>query len=161
MLSFNYPTDMAKSWLDIVVWIGGLITAIVGVWRGVRQANRANEIRRAELLRDLLNQYYGDEISNSIKAIDEGKIVFSNSKTLILGDEQKKSVTLAEPALLFFSNLCYLKDVGLMRPKEFEFFEWRLKKIMSNKCVSDYVGSLSEEHKGVAMKRLLAYSLKQ
>ncbi len=157
MFNCSWPTIVAKTWLDIVCWIVGLITAGVGICRGLRQAKRANEIRRAELLRDLLNQYYTDRIGNSIKAIDEKKIIYTSDEGFSAGTQQGQGTALADPALLFFANLCYLRDSGLLSRKEFQFFEWRLKKIMENECVSDYVKSLSDDYKSIAMKRLLSY----
>ena len=53
--------------------------------------------------------------------------------------------------------MCYLKDNGLLSPKEFEFFEWRLQKIMSNQSVFDYVRYLIDTHDNEAMKILLTY----
>ena len=157
MISFNLPQNVAKSWLDIIVWLGGLITASFGVFKGLREANKANKIRRAELLRKLLDRYYSNEISDSIKAIDEKKITFSYKRNFTVDDEAQDNISLAEPALLFFSNVCYLKDNGLLSLKEFELFEWRLKKIMSNQSVYDYIRSLVDAHENEAMNSLLAY----
>lgn len=157
MLSCTLPTMIARTWLDIVVWIGGLVTAIVGiVWR-LYQANKANKIKRAEMLRNLIDQYNSEAICKSINAIVEQRVVFGSERGLYIGEDKTKSMMLAESALLFFSNVCYLKKTSLLTGDEFAFFEWRLRKIMSNQCVSDYVRSLSDKHKGVAMKSLLNY----
>lgn len=158
MLSCIWPTTIAKTWLDIVVWAGGLITAIVGVSVRLYQANKANAIKRAELLRNLLDRYYSQEITAGLNAIEKGQFVYSKGNaSFSLGTLQGKDSTLVVPVLLFFSNLCFLKDSGLMAVKEFSFFEWRLREIMSKQCVSDYVESLTHDHAGVAMKALLAY----
>lgn len=158
MIGFALPNDLAKSWSDIIVVLVGLITAICGVFKGVREAKKGNEIRRAELLRKLLDRYYSIEITDSIKAIDENKVSFTYKRDFSVSEEAKKSISLAEPALLFFSNLCYLKENGLLSPREFELFEWRIQKIMANQSVIDYVRFLIDTHKNEAMKALSAYS---
>ncbi len=157
MLNCIWPTVVARSWLDIIVWLGGLIVAGWGLFKGLREASRANKIRRAELLRKLLDRYYSSEIADSVKAIDEEKVSFSYKRNFNVNDEAKKSILPVEPALLFFSNVCYLKDNGLLSSKEFEIFDWRLQKIMSNQSVFDYVRSLVDIHGNKAMKLLLAY----
>jgi hypothetical protein len=158
MFSCIWPTDLAKTWLDIVAWVTGVGVFVWGVINGLRQAKRANEIRRSELLRSLLDRYYSDVITEGLNTIDEGKFVYSKpSAPFSFGTLQGKGSTLVDPVLLFFSNLCFLKDSGLMSMKEFSFFEWRLRKTMSNQCVSDYVESLADDHKGVSMKVLLTY----
>ena len=157
MLNCVWPTVVARSWLDIIVWLVGLVTASCGVFKGLREAKMANQIRRAELLRKLLNRYFSNEIADSINAIDENKVTFSYKRNFSVSEEANKSISLAEPALLFFSNVCYLKDNGLLSPKEFELFEWRLKKVMSNQSVSDYVRSLVDSHGNEAMSSLLIY----
>ena len=157
MLNCTWPSVVARSWLDVIVWLVGLVTAVCGVVKGLREAKKSNNIRQAELLRSLLDRYYSNEIADSIKAIDGKKISFSYKRNFNVDDEAKKSILLAEPALLFFLNVCYLKNNGLLSPKEFKFFEWRLQKIMSNQSVSDYVRSLVDFHENEAMKSLLAY----
>lgn len=157
MIGFALPNDLAKSWLDIIVVLVGLITAICGVFKGVREAKKGNEIRRAELLRKLLDRYYSIEITDSIKAIDENIVSFTYKRDFSVSEDAKKSITLTEPALLFFSNVCYLKENDLLSSKEFELFEWCLRKIMANQSVFDYVRYLIDTHKNEAMKALLAY----
>lgn len=157
MFSCSWPTVVAKTWLDIIVWLIGLITSICGVLKGLQEAKKANKIRRVELLRKLLDRYYSNEITDSIKAIDESKVSFVYKRNFDVGEESKKSIFLAEPALLFFSNVCYLKENGLLFPKEFELFDWRIRKIMANQSVADYIRSLVDTHENEAMKILLAY----
>ena len=157
MLSCSWPTVVAKTWLDIIVWLGGLITACCGVVKGLREAKKANIIRRAELLRKLLDRYYSNEIADSITAIDEKKVSFTYKRDFCVSEDAKKSIALAEPALLFFLNVCYLKENDLLPPKEFELFEWRIRKIMANQSVFDYVRYLIDTHKNEAMEALLAY----
>ena len=157
MLNCIWPTVVARSWLEIIVWLVGLVTTVCGVIKGLREAKKANKIRRAELLRKLLDRYYSNEIADSIKAIDKEKVAFSYKRNFDVDDEAKKSISLVDPVLLFFSNVCYLKDNGLLSPKEFELFEWRLKKVMSNQSVSDYVRSLVESNGNKAMSSLLVY----
>lgn len=157
MLTCACHSVVSKSWLDIIVGLGGLITACLGLAKGLREAKKANIIRRAELLRNLLDRYYSNEITDSIKAIDENKVSFTYKRDYSVREEAKKSISLAEPALLFFSNVCYLKENGLLSQREFELFEWRIQKIMANQSVFDYVRYLIDTHKNEAMKALLAY----
>lgn len=113
------PTTFAKTWLDVIIWISGLCSVIYGIW----QIRRKNEIARAEMLRNLLGEYYDKPIFESIQAIDDGKVVFTRDCNFAASPEHEKSVSLAEPALLFFSNLCYLRETKLLTKKEFLFFE--------------------------------------
>ena len=157
MLNCIWPTVVARSWFEIIVWLVGLVTTVCGVIKGLREAKKANKIRRAELLRKLLDRYYSNEIADSIKAIDKEKVAFSYKRNFDVDDEGKKSISLVDPVLLFFSNVCYLKNNGLLSPKEFEIFEWRLKKVMSNQSVLDYVRYLIDTHENEAMDSLLVY----
>ena len=52
---------------------------------------------------------------------------------------QKKSIHLAEPALLFFSNVCYLRSLGLIKEKEFSFFKWKIVLILGKQAIADYI----------------------
>lgn len=123
MLNSIWPTDVAKTWLDIVAWATGAFVFAWGVFNGLRQAKRANEIRRSELLRSLLDRYYSQEITDGLNAIEGGQFVYSKrDASLSFGTLQGKGSTLVTPVLLFFSNLCFLKDSGLMSMKEFSFF---------------------------------------
>ena len=153
MLRCAWPDLVAKTWLDIVIWMSGLGSVVCGIW----QIRRKNEIARAEMLRKVLEEYNGRPIRENIQAIDDEKIVFSKGNNFKVGSEQDKSVSLAEPALLFFSNLCYLRRVKLLTKKEFSFFEWRIRKVMADQSVRNYVKNLSANDKDVAMTRLLDY----
>ena len=153
MFRCAWPELVAKTWLDIIVWISGLVSVIWGIW----QIRRKNEIARAEMLRNLLEEYNARSILESIQAIDDGKVVFTQGCDFVVSSEHEKSVSFAEPALLFFSNLCYLREAKLLTKKEFSFFEWRIRKVMADQSVSNYVKSISDKDKNVAMRRLLAF----
>lgn len=112
MLNSIWPTDVAKTWLDIVAWATGAFVFAWGVFNGLR-----------ELLRSLLDRYYSQEITDGLNAIEGGQFVYSKrDASLSFGTLQGKGSTLVTPVLLFFSNLCFLKDSGLMSMKEFSFF---------------------------------------
>ena len=153
MLRCAWPDLVAKTWLDIVIWMSGLGSVVCGIW----QIRRKNEIARAEMLRKLLEEYNGRPIRESIQAIDAGKVVFRQGSGFVVDSEHEKSVSLAEPALLFLSNLCYLRKAKLLTKKEFSFFEWRIRKVMADQSVRNYVKNLSDNDKNVAMTRLLDY----
>jgi hypothetical protein len=51
----------------------------------------------------------------------------------------ESSVRLADPALLFFSNVCYLRSLGLIKEKEFSFFKWKIVLILGKQPIGDYI----------------------
>ena len=81
MLRCAWPDLVAKTWLDIVIWMSGLGSVVCGIW----QIRRKNEIARAEMLRKLLEEYNGRPIRESIQAIDDEKIVFSKGNNFKVG----------------------------------------------------------------------------
>lgn len=151
----QWPEEMASSWMEIVSWASGVIIGVFAVLRGLILFSRANGIRRAELLRSLLDEYNSDKVAESIQSIEEDKV--SYSKTFLMPEKVKASVRLADPALLFFSNICYLRQTGLISAKEFAFFRWKIEKILEKKPVSDYIEDCVANNNGSPYKRILRY----
>lgn len=136
-MEVTMPTDLAESWIQLITWGCGLIGGILGIIKGLILFSRSNELRRAELLKSLLNEYNSDRVCNSLHAIDEDKVAYSKKLSLPL--KLESSVRLADPALLFFSNVCYLRSLGLIRKKEFAFFRWKIILILEKQSIADYI----------------------
>jgi hypothetical protein len=114
-----------------------LIGGLFGIIKGLILFSMSNELRRAELLKSLLNEYNSDRVCNSLQAIDEDKVAYS--KKFLLPLKLESSVRLADPALLFFSNVCYLRSLGLIKEKEFSFFKWKIVLILGKQPIGDYI----------------------
>ena len=136
-MNIKWPIEVASSWMEIVSWGAGILIGAIGVVGGLINFRRANTIRRTELLKSLLDEYNGETVSASLRDIDEGRVTYSN--LISLSKETKKSVRLADPALLFFSKVCYLRQIGLISASEFNFFRWKMQKVLSNYSVAEYI----------------------
>jgi hypothetical protein len=131
------PKNVAESWIQLITWGCGLIGGLFGIIKGLILFSMSNELRRAELLKSLLNEYNSDRVCNSLQAIDEDKVAYS--KKFLLPLKLESSVRLADPALLFFSNVCYLRSLGLIKEKEFSFFKWKIVLILGKQPIGDYI----------------------
>lgn len=154
-MNIIWPEHVADSWVELVSWGGALSVGIVGVIKGLLLFKRGNEIRRAELLKTLLDEFNGDSVSTSLHAIDEGKVVCSTK--ILLDEKNRASVRLADPALLFFSNVCYLRQNGLISTKEFAFFRWKIQRILENTSISAYIKQCIVNDCESPYKRILRY----
>lgn len=137
------PRNVADSWIQLITWGCGLIGGLFGIIKGLIIFSRSNELRRAELLKSLLNEYNSDRVCNSLHAIDEDKVAYSKKLSLPL--KLESSVRLADPALLFFSNVCYLRSLGLISKKEFAFFRWKIHLILKKSFMIDYIEDCVEK----------------
>ncbi len=150
-MDISWPNTVAESWGEVVSLLLGVGTAVYGLFL----FRNSNKIRRTDLLKALLDEYNGKPVTDSIKEIEEGHITFS--RTFAVPGPVKRSVCLADPALLFFSNVCYLRQSGLVSSREFSFFRWKIEDILRNEAVYDYVVTCVENDKFSPYKRLLQY----
>ena len=129
---------IANSWVELVSCIITIIAGLFGLFRGICLFSKSNEIKRAELLKSLLDDYNGKIVSESIKAIDEGKLAYSND-SFVMPQKINQQIHAADPALLFLSNVCYLHKNKLINEREFSFFEPKIKQILGDTSLSKYI----------------------
>lgn len=154
-MSIIWPEHVADSWVELVSWGGTLLVGIVGVIKGLLLFKQGNEIRRAGLLKTLLDEFNSDSVSNSLHMIDDGKVICSEN--ILLDEKNRASVRLADPALLFFSNVCYLRQNGLISAKEFAFFRWKIQRILENSSISAYIKKCIDNDCESPYKHILRY----
>ena len=157
-MNLNWPNAVAMSWVELASWLCSILLGVLAVFRGLYLFQKSNDTRRADLLKSLLDEYNGTAVADSIRAIDEGNVVYSEH--IKLPKQDAHSVRLADPALLFFSNVCYLHQSGLLTSREFEFFKWKIQDDLEDANVCSYVASLVAKEKTSPYKRLLRYKKK-
>lgn len=150
-----WPKAVAVTWLEVVSWGGGLLLGGIGVLRGLCLYSKSNKIRRAELLAGLLDEYNSQSITDSVQAIDEGSVAYSHE--ILLDDKAKASVRLADPALLFFSKICFLRQVRLLSTCEFSFFEWKVHAVLDHPSIRDYIEDCVNRDCASPYRRLLNF----
>ncbi len=143
-----WPNTAAASWSEVVSLLLGVGTAVYGLYL----FRNSNKIRRTDLLKTLLDEYNGKPVTDSIKVIEEKNVVFDGKMPL-----RDPSISLAEPALLFFSKVCYLRQLGLMDAREFAFFKGKIEDVLDCKSIYEYVDSCAKQDTSSPYKRLLPY----
>lgn len=143
-MDISWPNTVAESWFEIVSLTGSILFGLIAVFRGLFLFQQSNNIRRADLLKSLLDEYNGKTVTESVNIIEAGMNAGGH-------------VTLIEPALLFFSNACYLRQQGLLNSREFAFFKWKIEHILADSFVYDYVKFRAEKDKASPFAYLLQY----
>lgn len=139
-MDISWPKIVAESWGEVVSLLLGVGTAVYGLFL----FRNSNKIRRTDLLKALLDEYNGKAVTESVNIIETGMNAGGH-------------VTLIEPALLFFSNACYLRQQGLLNSREFAFFKWKIERILADSFVYDYVKFRAEKDKASPFAYLLQY----
>lgn len=139
-MDISWPKIVAESWGEVVSLLLGVGTAVYGLFL----FRNSNKIRRTDLLKALLDEYNGKTVTESVNIIETGMNAGGH-------------VTLIEPALLFFSNACYLRQQGLLNSREFAFFKWKIEHILADSFVYDYVKFRAEKDKASPFAYLLQY----
>lgn len=139
-MDISWPKIVAESWGEVVSLLLGVGTTVYGLFL----FRNSNKIRRTDLLKALLDEYNGKTVTESVNIIETGMNAGGH-------------VTLIEPALLFFSNACYLRQQGLLNSREFAFFKWKIEHILADSFVYDYVKFRAEKDKASPFAYLLQY----
>lgn len=147
-MDISWPNTVAESWGEVVSLLLGVGTAVYGLYL----FRNSNKIRRTDLLKTLLDEYNGKPVTDSIKVIEKKKVVFDGKMPL-----SDPSIPLAEPALLFFSKVCYLRQLGLINAREFAFFKGKIEDVLDCKSVYEYVDFCAKQDTSSPYKRLLPY----
>ena len=153
----TYPAKLADSWVELVTCIGGFIAAVCAAGYGLYQAREANRLRRSEMLQSILEKYNSDKIAESVRAIGSGHLAWK-TPGLTLPPQVLEKMHEADPALMFFADLCYLKSCNLLSKQEFSFFEWKIRGIMADKNIAGYVRDNIKENVNSPFAKLYCYT---
>ena len=121
---------------DVVAIAGTIVAACVGFW-GLYRWRTDRKMAQAEFLEGLMKQFADDEILRLICAFDsdgEANKYFGN-----LSDVENRKVI--EKSLTLMSYLCHLHQNDIISPKAFSMFEGRLRKMLADEQVRNYLTS--------------------
>lgn len=116
-----------------------LVLTVVGGIFALIQWRCGNKIKRAEFINGLIEEVRSDkEISKTIYLFDYDanwySSQFHNGKN---GLEHEVDKTLS-----FFSYICYLRNNNLISKRDFEFFDYEIRRIADNYSVQAYLYNL-------------------
>ena len=121
---------------DIISLLSLFAIVVGGVFALVKW-NSNVKVRRAEYIDKLYTKRSDERTRNVLYTFDQTENWYS------LYREDKKFEIEVDDALAFFSYICYLKNEGLLKKKEFTFFEYDIKRILNNKQVQYYFKELN------------------
>lgn len=117
----------------LIVDAGLLICAIVAGIVAYCEYKQKQKTDRAESFGKILMMLRDDpEIRRFIQDVDYGAFKFNG------GFLESEGELIADKALSKLSYICYLKDNNLITDKEFSFFGYEIKRVLSNKDVQQY-----------------------
>lgn len=122
---------------DIIAMISIVLVVIGGIFAFIRW-QKNSQVKRAEYINELVERIHTDkDIKKVLKYIEYDEkwytYEFHGSGKL----EEKVDKTFS-----YFSYICYLGEMKLISKKEFDFFRYKLNRILKNKQVKDYLYNL-------------------
>lgn len=145
-----------------------LIVAGLGTYMGIKEWNKSNDYKRAEIIKFLFTSLRDDKvIANIIDMIDwrdgfsyDGKMHFGNKwgKNLF-EDEHQLSVSI-DRTLSYFNYVCYLQYRSILKEEDTKIFEYEIKRIFDNQHIVNYLHSLSVWCKKINVECTFEYLIK-
>lgn len=116
-----------------------LISAVVGGLFALIQWRTTNQNRRAEFVSGLIEKIHGDKVINRVMYMFDYQNDWYNEKFHNKSGDFEQNV---DKTLSMFSYICYLRKRHLLREKDFQFFEYEIKRIADNYSVQAYLFNL-------------------
>ena len=124
--------QLAASWCEVVSTVALLIAGTWSMWKW----NVSLRIRRAEVLEHILSRLRSNEISDFIYKVEYSEEWYTCE---FHGSDFEP---IADRALSFFCDICYLMKNKLVGHSESVFFAYELKRVLSNSQTIDYLYNL-------------------
>lgn len=127
--------------ISVSDWTGilTLLTVIAGGIFGLMQWNKSNKYRRAEFIDSLVTTIRNDEeLSTVVYMFDYDHKWYTQS----FHNKEKELERVVDKTLSYFSYICYLKNNKILSKKDFNFFEYEIKRIAANRSVQAYLYNL-------------------
>ena len=130
LISNILVSDELKGISQLIAIIGGLF--VFYQWR------HNSRLKKADYINELTGKIRTDEIiRETMYMFDYGERWYSK-EFHSSGDLERK----VDKTLSYFSYICYLKSRRILTKKELYFFQYELKRILSNQQVQDYLYNL-------------------
>lgn len=133
-------TDYIDFFMLLSVIIGGIFALI--------QWTKANRNRRAEFVLNLIEKLYNDQdIASTIYLFEYDREWY---KGKFHNDMNKKLEPKVDKTLYYLSYICYLRCNNLISKKDFNFFDYIIKRMAQNPSDQEYLSflqNLSERNK--------------
>lgn len=127
-MGLNFNTEVSVS--DIIGMLSFVSIVIGGIFALVKW-NSNVKVRRAEYI-DKLYTKRADERTRKVL------YTFDQTENWLSRYEKEEGFEIdVDDALSFYSYICYLRNQGLLKDDEFNFFEYDIMRILSNKDVQN------------------------
>lgn len=121
----------------IYLQIGSIVIALVTALLAVIQYIRKNKLKKAGQLHEIVNRMWSDQdICDVIYKAEEPGFTY-DALFYKSGLEYKTDKTLE-----YLSYFCYLKERHLISSQEFAFLEYRIRTVLSNPGIQQYLYNL-------------------
>lgn len=131
-----------------------LILTVVGGAFALIQWKKTNKIKSAEFINELVEKIRGDEeISKTVYLFDYNPEWYTEE----FHDGDNNLEHEVDKTLSFFSYICYLRKNKLISKKDFEFFDYGIKRIADNYSVQAYLFNLYHFSKQRKVKMSFCY----
>ena len=126
-------SHISEHCITIILNIVSLIVVIIGGIFAFVQWRKSLKLKKAEYIKELIDKIRSDsEIRDIIYTFDYAIPWYNRN---FHGSETEKKT---DKTLLYFSYICYLRDSKTIGEKEFNFFEYEIKRFMNNSDLQDY-----------------------
>ena len=121
--------------IDFLFTILSSSAVVIGVIFGFHTWNKSMTIKRAEYMQSLREKFYDDkDVAEIVYMADYGVDWYDTS--FHGGSDRERKV---DKLLSVCEHVCYLYDNKLITRKEFDFFEYDLRRLLTNNNIVDYL----------------------
>lgn len=148
-MSFEYTYNIG----DILTAVSVIVVIIGGIFSLI-QWMRKQKLQRGEYINELTEKIRTDEdIREIVYLLDYNNKVWYTKEFHGSGELERK----VDKTLSYFSYICYLKRKRLITSREFQFFEYEIKRILVNRQVIKYLYNLYHFSKKLKMNLTFHY----
>ena len=129
---------LAQSKIELLTFAGVVIAGVFAWW----QWRKSREMMRIEYFKKLVDEFKQDDFQEffyEYLSPANGRRFYIGMFAFVDGVEKR-----LDQILTFYSNICYLKEKGVLEESEFALFRYQIQKALKNAQVIEYFTHLAE-----------------
>lgn len=150
--------EICKNWIGF----GSLIVAAIGVPLVIIQLHSSKKTQRGKLVGNLLQRFQSDKALSSAFSIIEYKNGWYDSS---FHDNSEGNEVKMDQFLLFCNYICYLMKEKMITKKDFELFQYWLKRTCESSDVQNYLWNIYhyslKQESPCSFSDLIEYAIKE
>ena len=129
---------------ELNIWLKsiGCIAAVVTATAAILQWRRSLLIKRAEFVDMIFKRFSADENIRKMFYFLEYHQDWDVGALFHARAREEKHNEWIDVGLLYFSYVCHLRDMGILREKDFVLFRYVICRTMANRCIQNYLYNL-------------------